>query len=48
MGKRKMSKSCMFNYLDKKWKKDKELKKYIDDNFTNKWLLSFWVLEHFY
>lgn len=40
--------SGMFHFLDKKWKKDTELKKYIDDNFTNKWLLSFWVLEHFY
>lgn len=38
----------LFDILNKTWIQEKEKKKYIDENFVKKWLLTFWVLKYFY
>ena len=40
--------SNFLDMMDFLWKQETDRKKYIDDNFTNKWLLTFKVLKHFY
>lgn len=40
--------SNFLNILDNQWKKENNRKKYINENFTKKWLLTFKILKDYY